>query len=278
MLVLLSTSAVAQTDQRVRTTAERPIQRTAEGKPDLSGTWYPGRLTGGDLASESGGEGNMELTKWGQEKFTWNRGPETANAPGVYRGRHVRLEYDPVNHCYPPGLYRLGPPVNVGIVENNAIQLIPTPTKIIMLYSFRNTARHIYTDGRGHPSNLELTWNGHSIGKWDGDTFVVDTIGLRDESWLDEGGHEHSTELHIVERFRMLSGDRLEIERTITDPIALAKPFTTRVTLRFRTDVDLDDNMTGRQYDCSQFMVRKPAFGEGENTLLGISDPTSGQY
>ena len=102
---------------------------------------------------------------------------------------------------------------------------------LIVIAERRNGVRYIYTDGREHPRTLEATWNGHSIGKWDGDTLVVDTIGLRDESWLDSDGHEHSTQLHVVERFRRATAGTLEIERTLADPIALAKPYTSRTVL-----------------------------------------------
>jgi hypothetical protein len=147
-----------------------------------------------------------------------------------------------------------------------------------MLYSYRNSVRHIYTDGREHPKNPEAAWMGHSVGKWDGDTLVVDTVGLRDEAWLDTGGHEFSPELRVVERFRRLDNNTLEIERTLTDPIALAKPFVIRISLKSRPDQDLNENQDGRQYDCTQFMVRKPAFGEGEGGLLGINEPAAGKY
>ena len=74
------------------------------------------------------------------------------------------------------------------------------------------------------------------------------------------------------DKLARLNERTLEIERTLTDPVALAKPYTLRVALRFNPDYDLNDNMDGRQYECSQFMVRKPAFGEGEGGLLGIAD------
>jgi hypothetical protein len=156
---------------------------------------------------------------------------------------------------------------------------VQTPQKVILIYQYRNSVRHIYTDGRDHPRSVELSWNGHSVGKWEGDTLVVDTVGLRDESWLDTGGHEHSTELHVVERIRRPDAGTLEIVRTLADPIALAKPFSRRVTARLTTDYDIDpDYNRGKQYDCQQFMVRKPGFGEGENSLLGIAEPTAGKY
>ncbi len=268
-----STVVLAQTAQA------QAIPRTTDGKPDLSGTWTGGGDTsGGVFAGQHSGKGTMELTKWGRDKFNWNRSPEAANNPGVYRGQHARVDQDPVYHCYPAGLVRLGPPrdmFSLGSGRRGVIEIIQTTGKVIILFQFQHEVRQIYTDGREHPKNLELTWNGHSIGRWDGDTLVVDTIGIRDESWLDTGGHEHSTQLHVVERFRRVDADTLEIERTLTDPIALANPFTVRVVLQFSPDKDLDDNVG---YDCTQFMVRKPAFGEGEGGLMGISEPPAGGY
>jgi len=215
----------------------------------------------------------MELTKWGNDKFNWNRGPESANAPGVYRGQIVRLDQDPLYHCYPAGLVRLGPPrfiiVGGSRAEPVMIEILQTPSKVILLFEYHHEVRYIYTDGREHPKNLELTWNGHSIGRWDGDTLVVDTIGIREESWLDTGGHEHSTQLHVVERFRHVDADHLELERTLTDPIALAKPFTTHIVLRLSPDKDLDENV---RVDCNQYMMRKPSFGEGIGGVMGISE------
>ena len=273
MLILPAAPARAQQSEP----AAKPAPLTSDGKSDLSGTWFGGaQPTGGELAPQYAAKGTLELTKWGQEKFDWNRGPDSANAPGVYRGQVVRADQDPVYHCYPPGLVRLGPPTYIirgGSRGGPAqIEILQTPGKIILVYQYRNSVRHIYMDGREHPKNLQLTWNGHSVGKWEGDTLVVDTIGLRDESWLDTGGHEHSDKLRVVERFRRLDENTLEIERTLTDPIALEKPFTATVTMTLRPNLDLDENMDGRQYDCTQFMVRKPAFGEGEGGLLGITD------
>ena len=271
-----------------QTAAAQDIPRTPDGKPDLSGTWFGGgQLIGGWVPGRVGGDRRLprvmplELTKWGRDKFNWNRGPEAANAPGVYGGQKVRVDQDPLYHCYPAGLVRLGPPRFIIVGASRAgpalIEILQTPSKVILLFEYHHEVRQIFIDGREHPKNLELTWNGHSIGRWDGDTLVVDTIGLRDESWLDSGGHEHSTELHVVERFRRVDAGNLEIERTLTDPIALAKPFTVRVGLTLSLDKDLDENL-GTGYDCTQFMMRKPAFGEGIGGVMGISEPPAGGY
>ncbi len=261
-MAVFACSAVAL----AQTAGAQAIPRTPDGKPDLSGTWAGG---GG---FDSGRSLPLELTKWGRDKYTWNRGPEAANAPGVYGGQKVRVDQDPTYHCYPGGLVRLGPPTRLIATGGGGLyEIIQTPSKVILLFQYHHEVRQIFTDGREHPKNLELTWNGHSIGRWDGDTLVVDTIGLRDESWLDSAGHEHSTQLHIVERFRRVDAETLEIERTMTDPIALAKPFTMGVVLKLSPDKDLDDNINGG-YDCTQFMMRKPAFGEGIGGLMGISE------
>ena len=278
IIVLTFSMVVPAPAQQPVAAGAKAIPRTPDGKPDLSGTWSGSDRGGtGDedsgLAGEHGSKGGMELTKWGLDKFNWNRGPESANTTGVYRGQHVRVDQDPMYHCYPAGLVRLGPPSHFISGGGGLYEIIQRPDKVIMLFQYQHEVRTIYTDGREHPKNLEITWNGHSVGKWDGDTLVADTIGFRDESWLDSGGHEHSTRLHVVERFRRVDADTLEIERTISDPVALTKPITTLAVLKLSPDKDLDENIG---YDCTQFMMRKPFFGESEGGLLGISEPAPG--
>jgi hypothetical protein len=167
-------------------------------------------------------------------------------------------------------MVRLGPPNDFDDFGVNEVELLQTEDMMIMVFERRNSIRYIYLDGRPHPRIVEPTWNGHSIGRWDGDTLVVDTVGLRDEAWINSEGHEHSTELHVVERFRRVDAETLEIERTLTDPLALEEPYTHTVTVTLAPEEELNEN--GANNDCTQYMVRKPAFGEGTNGLLGISE------
>ena len=90
--------------------------------------------------------------------------------------------------------------------------------------------RRIYLDGRGHPDGYPMSWMGHSIGKYDEDTLVVDTIGISDKSWIDVQGHPHSDALHLVERLRRVNQNTLEYEVTIDDPKAYKKPWTKKIT------------------------------------------------
>ena len=88
-----------------------------------------------------------------------------------------------------------------------------------------HTFRTIFMDGRGHPDNWLPTNYGHSIGWWDGDTLVIDTVGFNDKTWLDPGGHVHSDQMHTIERFTRLTENQLKYEFVIDDPVMYTKPW-----------------------------------------------------
>jgi hypothetical protein len=108
-------------------------------------------------------------------------------------------------------------------------RVIQTADRVIIIYEGgAHVWREIFTDGRGHDDNVEQTWLGDSIGKWDGDTLVVDTVGFNDRSWLDAAGHPHTDALHVIERYRRLDLGHMEIEITIDDPKAYTKSWTVK--------------------------------------------------
>jgi len=96
---------------------------------------------------------------------------------------------------------------------------------VLILYDQDHGVRRVYMDGRGHPANLTPTWNGHSIGRYDGDTLVIDTVGIKDKVWLDIQGHPHTDAVRVTERIRRVQPERLEIEVTIDDPQTYKKPW-----------------------------------------------------
>jgi hypothetical protein len=131
---------------------------------------------------------------------------------------------DPATYCLPNGVVRM---------TNLPYKIVQTPTLVVLL-SEGNTHsyRRFFLDGRAH--NLDLdpnNWNGDSIGKWEGSTLVVDSIGFNDKTWLDGTGKPHSEDLHVIERYSRPSKDRLEIQYTLEDTKALTKPFTFTRTL-----------------------------------------------
>ncbi len=208
----------------------KPVPRTPDGKPDLTGFWADWRRVSalpdtGDLYAARQKEINASvprmpnepwaLTPWAAERLKYNVDPLFRDDNGQPADR-VRNELDPSSHCFPSGPARLGAP----------FQIFQIPGQVWIIHQENTEVRQIFTDGRRHPEGdaLELTWNGHSTGTWDGDTLIVDTVGMRDETLLDGAGHVHSDQLRIVERIRRIAYDVLQVERTFTDPKALTKP------------------------------------------------------
>ncbi len=107
-------------------------------------------------------------------------------------------------------------------------KIIQTPAVAVMLQEGNSTFRQIHTDGRALPRDPQPTWLGYSVGKWEGDTLVVDTIGFNDQSWLDAFGHTHTEALHVVERFTRRNFGLIELQLTVEDAKMYMKPVTVK--------------------------------------------------
>jgi len=108
-----------------------------------------------------------------------------------------------------------------------------------MFFEYDHFVRQIFTDGRQHPKDLIPSWMGDSIGTWEGDTLVVDTVGFNDKTWLDLGGHPHSEALRIVERYRRRDFGHMEVELTFDDPQMYTKSFTIKIPFNLLADADI---------------------------------------
>jgi hypothetical protein len=159
------------------------------------------------------------MQPWALEKYR-------AARPG-YGPRATANSQDPILSCLPPGIPRL-------LLIPLPMQIVQTPDQVIMLFEYDHYVRHIYTDGRSHAKNIGPTWMGSSIGRWERDTLVVETVGFNDKSWLDQVGHPHSDALRIVERIRRADRDTLHIDVTIDDPKAYTKQWGGRVVYKLR--------------------------------------------
>lgn len=154
------------------------------------------------------------MTPWAREKLEAARPPFGANAT-----------YDNVNdpvqkYCDPPGVTRLYQyPYEFSIIQ--------TPATVYILYEFSRVWRMIPLNAQ-HPKDPDSTWMGDSVGKYEGDTFVIDTVGFNDKTWLDQVGHPHSDALHLIERLRRVDKATLQLELTVDDPKAYTKPFTAK--------------------------------------------------
>ena len=158
-------------------------------------------------------------------------------AEAVAQMKSVDLKQDPAKMCVPVGPFRMM------AREENKVELVAVKDKIVMLFEdlSRGVMRTIYLN-RGHPEKRELTWMGDSIGRWDGTTLVVDTVGFNDRTWFNDAGAQHSGALHLVERIRpVLDGKYLEYIVTAEDPKTLTKPYTyTRYYEKLKTEIQDD--------------------------------------
>ena len=113
-----------------------------------------------------------------------------------------------------------------GILLPEPFKVIQMPVETLFLYEVETIFRQIYTDGRKlpNPDDVRPTWYGYSVGKWDGDTFVVDTLGFNDLGWLDAGGHGHSEDLRVQERFTRRDFGHIDVAVTLTDPKTFTNP------------------------------------------------------
>jgi hypothetical protein len=180
--------------------APRAVARTADGHPDLSGLWQGGGPIG-DIAQ---GLPKGETI------------PLLPSAKKVMDG--LQSKDDPEANCLPTGVPRIAP---------YPWRIVQTPTHIFFLFEGNiHSYRQIFTDGRPHPKDPDPTWYGHSIGRWNGDTLVVDSVGFNDKFWFDFKGHPHTERLHIVERFTRTTPTTLRNQITIDDPGAYSRPFT----------------------------------------------------
>lgn len=221
--VPLTLCAQAQTLKPVQAPAAQAEKKVQSSGADFSGVWYPTAVnTFNFIWTDTQGTPLKELpmTPWGQEKFKNNRpiGPNTAINSN-----------DPDFSCFPPGLPKV-------YLYSYPVEFIPTPGRMIMFFEYGHNVRQIFTDGRGHQADVGPTWMGDSIGHWEGDTLVVDTLGLNDKTWLDYNGHPHSEEMHVVERIRRPDHDTLLIDLILDDPKAYSLPLHTTRKLILKPD------------------------------------------
>jgi hypothetical protein len=126
---------------------------------------------------------------------------------------------DPLTQCLPIGPAR---GIQAGLMP---FQIVQTASVLAILFENQRTFRIINIDGRNHPKDVDPTWFGDSVGKWEGDTLVVDTVGLNDRTWLDTAGHEHSDQLHLTERFQKIDNNSIKWTVTFEDPKFFTEPW-----------------------------------------------------
>jgi|SRR5579871_2621884 len=190
-----------------------PTPHLADGTVDLSGVWMGSGSNSGDITKG---------LKPGEQVIM------LPAAEALMKTR--KSQDDPEANCLPTGVPR-GAPYPWRIVQ--------TPTHYFVLFEGNiHSFRQIFMDGRKHPDDPDPTWYGHSTGKWDKDTLVIDTVGFNDKFWFDYLGHPHTERLHTIERYTRTDLGNMTIEVTIDDPGAYTKPFTTQGRARLQPPGD----------------------------------------
>jgi len=215
-----------------------PAPRTADGKPDLSGLWrggMGGAARGRGAAAEAPPPSGLPVAGFANVGQNIKEGlPFTPYGAELLKTRVAGNSKDnPEAHCLPMGIIQLH-------TQGAPRKFIQTPLELVILYEASSERREIFTDGRPLPSDDPQPWyNGYSVGRWDGDTLVVETVQFRDGGWLDINGSPLTDAGKVTERFRRPTFGRMEIDVTIEDKKAYTKPFTVRVNQSLMLDEEL---------------------------------------
>ena len=203
-----------------------PAPRTGDGKPDLSGLWRGG---GGRYDYDVAQHLNpSEIQAW-------------AETVRLQRVADFRKD-SPLARCLP---------VSIPFHDSRDLsRIVQTPGLIVVLYESPNSPhRTIFLDGRPLPKDPSPTWLGYSVGRWDGDTLVVESIGFNDKGWLDVGGHTNTESLKITERYHRRDFGHMDLDVTIDDPKTYEKPFTLAMHKAFAPDVEILEDVCENERD-----------------------------
>jgi len=214
-----------------------------DGKPDLSGVWH------------------VEPTSLAEMKKLFGANVDTLDVPGMEADTvskyafNILLDFKPEDVPMRPetvALFRKGKgyvgscePIGIPLtfLVSEPDEIVQSPRQIVMMFESDGTHRQIHTDGRPLPNDPDPAWLGYSVGKWEGDTLVVETIGFNDRTILDLMGHPHSEALRVVERYHRRDFGHMDVQVTIDDPKMYTRPFTIKFTQRLLADSDILENI-----------------------------------
>ena len=208
-----------------------PLTHLAGGRPDFGGdgAWYPGF------------SGNIAEKQWKGVKSADEHVdvPFLRSALAVFNQRVENLaKDDPEAQCLPVGVPRY-------MFDPYPFEMLQTPDRVVFLFEGDNYLFRIVPTAANaaHPPNLKPTWMGDAVGRYEGDTLVVDVTGFNDKSWLDQAGHPHSNRMHLTERYTRIDSLTMKYQVSIDDPGAYSQPWTATNTVRFRPGLKLGESI-----------------------------------
>jgi hypothetical protein len=230
LVLACSSAALAQASKRPSVSPQaaktEPTQPRSSQHVDLSGNW--GYAIGGSYSPKGGpadvGTPNdgVPYQPWALAKLKSRKtmsGPNATFATRVGPGLDITETTDPLEKCEPHGVPRI-------YTWPSKFKFIQTPDVVYILYEYGPTWRPVWLN-RKHPDDPDPTFWGHSIGRYEGsDTFIVDSVGFNDKTWIDDVGRPHTEKLHVIERYRLVNSQKLEISITVDDPGAYTATWT----------------------------------------------------
>jgi hypothetical protein len=209
----LAFSPMLHAQTGIPSAAEKSQAATPSLSHDLSGVWmqYPSGIPGVPGMNAVDEKARPPLTAWGQAKLD---AAKPVAGPRAVPGE----EGNPALRCEPDSPPRL-------LILPNPFEIVQIPGRVFMFFEEYHAWRTIWADERELPKNPDPSWLGYSVGKWEGDAFVVDTIGFNDKVWVDGYGNPRSEQMHLTERYRRLNQDTLEMQIIMDDPKAYTKPW-----------------------------------------------------
>jgi hypothetical protein len=230
-----------------------PAPRSADGHPDLSGVWFPGTAGGFTF--------NPALRKQFDPKATPEEPPPFQPWAAAKIKAMTATDYElgraSVN-CMPrgvPGMF---------LIDPYPFQLVQTPGLFVQLDELNNNWRVVHTDGRAHNPEPDPSFNGDEVGHWDGDTLVIDVIGLDERTWNNFTGWFHSDQEHVIERITRPSMNYLVYQVTIEDPKVLSKPWTSAPRVWTLGHEDLLEYFCTNNQDVDQYKALKSKESTGD--------------
>ena len=233
------------------------IKQVPASRPDWAGVWSPAEPNLFDPAvytdprTPTGVEAASFLREYPPYNAEWE-----AKYVERLKQNAAGVPTDPSASCKPTAMPRV-------MATPYPMEWVIEPNRVVLLHENSSQVRRIWTDGRGHPSadDLDPTYEGHSIGHWEGDTLVVDTVGMRGDTVYDVSAAPHSDQVHVVERISRISPTKMEDLLTVTDPIAFTRPWVVRRTY------DLKPDWTIIEYFCAD-NNRNPINADGSTGFL----------
>jgi hypothetical protein len=198
--------------------AQGQVARLSDGHPDLrgDGVWLPASV------ADVGSGADVPFQAWAKQKFEENQAAK---------------QNDLDLRCLPPGVPRI-------MLMARPFEMVQTPNRILLMYEGgAHVWRQVWMDGREHPKDPNPDWLGHSIGRWEGDTLVVDSVGFNDRTWLDDAGHPHTEQLHVIERYSRTGPTAMKYDVVIDDPGAYTHSWAASNSLSFRPGGKLEEDI-----------------------------------